>query len=66
MLENATGSYVYRFYDQVAQKRSQNLTTVTKIHSGLSTIEFLAVNETIFTQLLMNRKEKCISVNHEI
>ena len=62
-------SKVQRTYDQVAQDQNKTLAAPTvskKIHSDLSTMEYLAVHEAMFTDMLMSKGEKFTEGNHKI
>jgi len=50
-------------YQNVSEDRYNHYTPPSKIHSDLATIEFLAVNEALYLDLLMTRKEKFTKSN---
>ena len=64
MMENVSKSHISHVYRQIRQTRIQSHTSISKLCSDLSTMEYLAVNEAIFTQLLMSKKEQFTRGNH--
>ena len=52
-------------YSQKSQERLQKPVAVSKIHSELATLEYLAVGEALFTNMLMNKDEKFTAANFQ-
>ena len=58
-------SHLLDLYCELSQERLQNPAAVSKIHSDLATLEYLAVGEAIFTNMLMSKGEKFTAANFE-
>ena len=66
MMENVDRSYLSHVYRKIRQTRMQSHTSISKLRSDLSTMEYLAANEAIFTQLMMSKKEQFTRGNRAI